>query len=325
MSISDALSYPFRSNNLYKILPIAIIYGIIAFLTSYASVNNSMFLVCGASIALLVFSFVLGGYYVSVIGQVHKGDEPLEQINLSRDFPRGLATWLAGILYMLPLVVFGCVAAVLPAMLTSANDSGPGLSLLVLLIALVVVVPLTIFLGLALLVGYNRYAVEGTTSALYALGDNFGLAWNHAGQGLGFIVRSIVIGFVNFVVVLILQVAIGLAFPQQVAFGARPTTIYWIGFALIQVFTYAVSLIFIVSQYHLVARYGIALGITREKQKSGATPAGGMNAWIIVALVLGVLFFMGVAVVVVLTLLGPSVGEIFSDINRELMMTAQPR
>jgi len=316
MSISDALSYPFRSNNLFKILPIAIVYGIIVFLMSYASVNGVMFLICGASVALFVFSFVLGGYYISVIEQVHHGEERLQDVQISRDLSRGVAAWLASILYMLPLVLFGCVASFLASMMFSADDAG-GISLLVFFVAAVLVVPLMIFLGLALVVGYNRYAAEGNTRGLFALTENFGLAWQNAGQGAGLILRSIAIGFVNFIVVVLLQVAIGIFFPQQYDPFAAPTTTYWIGFALVQVVSYTVSLIFIVSQYHLIARYGMALGINSEKRKAG-DESGGMSGLVIIGLALALFFMIAVGVIVMLTLLGPAVGEVFSNIQASL-------
>lgn len=317
MSIADALSYPFRNNNLFKILPIAIVYGIIVFLMTYSSMNGLMPLICGASVALFVFSFVLGGYYISVIEQVQHGEERLRDVKISLDLSRGVAVWLASILYFLPLVLFGCVAAFLSSMLFSANDADVGLSLVVVLVGAVVIIPLMIFLGLALVVGYNRYAAEGNTQGLYALTENFGMAWQNAGHGFGLVLRSIAIGLINGFVVFVLQIIIGIAFPQQFDPFAQPTLSYWISFALVQVLSYTVSLVFIVSQYHLVARYGMALGITSEKRKAGEA-SGGMSVWVIVALVVVLFFMIAVGTIVILTLLGPAVGNVFSEINQTL-------
>lgn len=323
MSIPDALDYPFRNNNLLKILPIAIVYGIIAFLANYATLNGMMFMVCGAFVALLIFSFVLGGYYISIIEAIQYGEPRLPDVQISRDLSRGVAAWLAGILYGLPLVLVFCMASVFPAMLVSADDGGI-VSGLVVVFAIIFIVTMMFFMGLALIVGYNRYAAEGTTSGLFALTDNFGMAWRNAGLGLGLVLRSIVVGFVNLVVVFALQAMLGIFFPTQPMMNSNPSTLYWIGFALVQVVSYTISLVFIVSQYHLIARYGMSLGIVAsgysvERVESGISP------WVIVALVIGLVIFLGVAVVVILTLLGPTIGDVFSEINRELMMTAQPR
>jgi hypothetical protein len=324
MSISDALSYPFRNDNLFKILPIAIVYGIILFFMSYATTNGVMFLVCGASFAMLIFSFVLGGYYISVIEQVHQGEERLQDVMISRDLSRGVATWLAGILYMLPLALFGCMASFLASMILSSDANGGGLSIPVALIVAALVIPLVMFLSLALAIGYNRYAAEGNTRGLYSLTENLGIAWQNAGQGLGLIMRTIVIGLINFAAVFLVQIAIGLIFPQQLAFNARPTTTYWIGYALIQVVTYTVSLIFIVSQYHLIARYGMSLGITSEKRKSDEVSRS-LSPWILVVLIVGLLFIVPVLVIMILALFGPAIGDVFSEINSQLLQTPMPR
>ncbi|MCA9912710.1 MAG: DUF4013 domain-containing protein [Anaerolineae bacterium] len=322
MSISDALNYPFNNGNLLKILPIAIVYGIIAVLANYATINGMTFLICGAVVALLIFTFVLGGYYISIIEAVQYGEARMPDVQISRDLSRGVAAWLAGILYGLPLVLIFCAASVFPAMLSSADRGGMG-SALVFAVAAVFIITLMFFLGLALLVGYNRYAAEGTTQGLFALTENFGIAWNHAGLGLGLVLRSIVVGFVNLVVVFTLQFMVNLFFPQQLGLNAQPSTFYWIIFALIQVLSYTISLFFIASQYHLIAWYGLSLGILGEGDASQVD--GVINPWLIVALVIGLLLVLGVVVIIILTTLGPSIGSIFEEINQQLMMTAQPR
>lgn len=321
MSISEALFYPFRNNNLFKILPIAIVYAIIAFLASYASIEGMMFIVCGAAVALLIFSFVLGGYYISIIEAVQLAAIRLPDVAISRDLSRGVAAWLAGILYGLPMVLVFCVGSIFPAMLASADEGGMG-SLFIVAIAAIFIISMMFFLGLALVIGYNRYAAEGTTQGLFALTENFGIAWNNAGLGLGLILRSIAIGLINFAVVAILQLLIATIFPQQFTIGAQPTTLYWIGYALLQVVSYTISLIFLVSQYHLVAHYGMSLGITADG-RSVDRPDSGLSPWVIVAVVVGLVILIGAVAAVALLILGPSIEAVYSELM--LTLTTQPR
>lgn len=273
MSISQALNFPFRSGNLLKILPLAIVYGIIAFLVSYASINAIALLMCGVGIAQILFSLVLGGYYVSSMQSVQAGHEQLPDVDIRTDLSKGVSMFFAGILYFLPLIVLLVLVFLLPLFMTGNSIYGgsgvdAGMSTLSLLLCgmLLLLIPLGVVLNWAYWIGMARFASE--RNGLFAVSENLGLAWNNAGKGMGFLLRTIAIGIIGGLVAGLFSSVLVLFFPQAYSYYFEPTTAYWFVYAFTQVASYTISLIFGLAGVHLAARYAMQLGIGGPQDKA---------------------------------------------------------
>jgi Protein of unknown function (DUF4013) len=264
MSISDALNYPFRNNNVLKILPIALAYGIILFLTNYGTVADNLVIVCGAGFATLVFTLFISGYYISALRQLQASDENLPEVDLGQNVKDGVLTILAGLIYLLPVIILVIGALVLSR---PTADSGGAIFLVcgIFLGAFV----LTLALSAAMQVGIVRFAAENTWNALFDLTGNWKIATSNFGTVVGLWARTIVIGVISVIISVVLGAILGAAFPGQVKGIAEPTFLYWLISALVNVASYTVVLFIGLAQYHLIYRFGLALGIgASEKPKN---------------------------------------------------------
>ena len=267
MSISDALNYPFRNNNMLKILPIALAYGIILFLTEYSTIENNIALMCGSGIAAIVFGIFIGGYYVSALRRLQAGDENLPEVDFGQNLKDGFLTGLAGLLYMLPVIILIIVAVVIGTSSNGASSDGGGG--LLICGAILVAIGLGLVLSAAMEVAIVRYTAEDSTSALFDWSRNWGLATSNFGTVLGLWGRIFVIVLIGGVISFALGAILGVMFPGQINGYAEPTLFYWLISALVNVASYTISIFIALGQYHLMYRFGQQLGIgTNEKSKN---------------------------------------------------------
>lgn len=313
MSFSEALGYPFKSENFLKIFPLAIITSIFFVLYTY---SNNALLQVGGLIGSFVFSLALLGYYISIIQQVHD-DATLEDMQVKRDVGRGCMTYIATLVYMIPAILLMVVIVIPFVVIAPANDgsASPLLALLITIVMLMLFIVASIIFGLAFFVGLNRYAADGTTQGLFAFGENVGIARRNIGTGMGLIGRLIALGFIYFCINAILMIFGGFAFASAYDPFRTPTTGAMLGAGIFQVISMTISLFMIVSQYHLIARYGQALGIGFGKRKLEAIAQDqGWMKWLalifIIVLALLILgFFMFTMV------LAPSIDATFMEIQ----------
>lgn len=322
MSLRQALSYPFQNGNLLKILPIAIIWSLLIYVTSY---SPNVFIACGAVIAFMVLTVAISGYYISIIENVQLGSDKLQGLRLKTDTGRGCMSMIASLVYYIPTMIVGNILLFIAFSLGTVNDASNmvvGLGLMIIIIAGLVFLFITsITMMLATMVGFARYAAERTTNGLFAIGDNARLVWNNGGHSFGFFWRLFVIGFLNILVALVVGIAVGaVSFAFTNAAPDAPQN--GLVFALTQVLSYTISLVFIVSIGHLIAQYGLALGLDARKRKTDAATDNSSNAVLLVFLLLiGIGILMAIAVIVWLTIMGPAVGNVFSDIVTGLEAT----
>lgn len=325
MNLSNALNFPFSNNNLVKILPIAIVYSIILFLSNYFAVTGNALLVCGAAIASLVFSLAIAGYYLSVLERLLSGNEYLPDVDVNTDVKRGCMSSLAAIMYMiLPFIAFYALlfaGVLMSGSSTSSYDSGASGAalggLLLICGGFVAFIVSLIVIGWALYIGMIRYVYEG--QGLFSVIENFKMAWSNAGLGGGLLWRQFILGLIaGFVSVVVVIIQL-MMFPEQYSLYFEPTLTYWIVFALGNVISYTVSLIFGLSHIHLVAQYGALLGFTTdERKRKNDQDSGGGIGTIIAIIAVVFLCVMPIIVIVVLTILGPTIGNVFSNIIQEL-------
>lgn len=270
MSLGAAIRYPFQSGNIIKLLPIAIVYAIILFLTISAGIGVGYFV---GSLASFVFTLFISGYYVSAIASIQQGEERLPDVALSTDLRRGLASIIAGFIYMLPIIIFMVTLVAWLFVVIAASMSGggvqsndvDGISAGFGLFALVMFV-LGLLLSPAYIVGLCRYAAERRLSALFNVPKNVGMAWGNAGKTITLFILLIVISLIAGVFS-----GISSSGASSLIFGQsqwnEPNTAQWVIYSLITVISYTITLIFTMMSVHLFADYGIALGIGGRKMK----------------------------------------------------------
>jgi hypothetical protein len=269
MSISDTLNYPFRNNNMLKILPIALAYGIILYLMNFGTIERNTAVICGASFAVLVFSMVISGYYISALRRLQAGDENLPDVDFGKNVKDGVLVVLAGLLYFLPVIILVFVAFMLTGGMNLNSSDAAGGSILLLCGAMIGAIILGIVLSAAMQVGIVRFAAEESSSALFDVTGNWSIATSNFGTVLGLWGRTFIIGLIGGIVSGIVTTILNTMFPGQTRPFFEPTLMFWLVSALLNVAAYTISLFIVLAQYHLIYRFGVELGIgTGEKSKN---------------------------------------------------------
>jgi hypothetical protein len=273
MSISDAVNYPFRNNNMLKILPIAIAYSIVLFFVNVGSVEGNMLFICGGGIALIAFSMFLGGYYLSALRRLQNNDENLPEFEIRQNISDGFITGIAGLVYMIPVILLAIIAIFLGGGVSALNVSdggGGGGGVLLMCGLLLGAFILALILSAALTVGIVRFAAEGNSSVLWDFGGNWSLATGNFGTVLGLWGRTFVIGLLGAIVSGIFGAILGVMYPDQRSPLFEPTTAFWLVSAVFNIITYTISVFMALAQYHLMSRFGFELGIGTGKAKNEA-------------------------------------------------------
>lgn len=272
MSFGQALGFPFKGENIPKILNFILIYIIITASVMVVGLLVGAFewaLVVSGFIALGYASFV-SGYMIEVIRSIMDGNEILPPSDLGRDLMRGLAVFFASLIHVIPLImIFACVFVSMGAGM-SMNDFGrssDGGALMMLCGAMIVAVIIGYFVGNALLVGMVRYAAEDRSGAMFEFGTNLGYVTSNTGAFMGLFLRSFGIG----IIYAILSGIVSGMFRTTEALTPYGYTDVGFGlmafFVIESVLTQSLSLMSQFSVAHLQARLGNQLGISGDKPK----------------------------------------------------------
>lgn len=318
MTLRQALAYPFQNGNLLKILPIAIIASLLLYVMNFV---DNFVLVSGAALALFVMSLALVGYSISIVEQVMRGDQQITSIRLKTDVGRGCMSYIAVLLYNVPLFIgiFVWVLLALP-MINLASDAtltSGLLSMIVLTSGFAFLIFIGLFASLVMMVAYARYASDGTTQALFDLGENINLVRHNAGLSLGMLGRLFILSLLNALIVGAISLVSYFLFPNMLAYDSyfyEPPMVEGLAYALMEVLSYTVSIVFVVSGSHLIAQYGLALGLDGRKRKDSDADAGSNTAAIIVLFLVGLVFVVGMAIFMIVMLLAPSMEAVFMDV-----------
>lgn len=274
MSFGEAFGFPFKAENLPKILNFILIYTIIIAVILvggllFNSFTTALFLTAPVSIA---YSLFVSGYTIEVIRRIMEGEDVLPASDLGRDIKRGFVVGVAGFVYMLPIIIlFICVFSMIPmssygySSMGSMNNSGD--SLLPICGAFIVALGLLFFSGNALMIGMIRYAAEDRSGALYEFGHNFGYVTSNFGKLMGLFVRSFGIGIIF---ALVSGMIAGLIPTTETItprgylnVGAGLVAFFVIESVISQTLTFMSQM----SIAHLQARFGLDVGIFAGKSK----------------------------------------------------------
>lgn len=265
MSLSEALSFPFKPGNIYKILPLAIVYSLFIHLVEYSTIMEAYGFGILAGLGFMAFSLFIAGYYLRVVKRVVNDNEQLPEFdNTSKDIGRGVMTMLAGVVYFFVPVILGVIGA---GILGGLSNNGVlwfafGLAML----ALVIVI------SGAMTVGIVRYAVEERAGALFDISGNADKVISNFGAYAGLVARLFVLGFLGGIVSFVLGIIMAVLFPESVSLTFQPTQSYWLTSALFNVVLYSFSTMLALSQYHIMARFGqqIGIGDVRKSKREAA-------------------------------------------------------
>lgn len=277
MSFSDALSYPFKGENVPKVLTIILVFLlIVAVVVVGGLMMNATGLMLLAIPIVLAYSVFVGGYSVEVIHSVMLGHEIMPPTEIGRDIGRGIMTILASIAHMIPLIVFYiCAIFIFGASfansisvdsygypdLSRAGDSvmmmcGLGLAALIL----------GFLLGYTYLVGLVRYAVEGSAGALFDIGSNFATVLANMGAVFGLLIRQIGIGIIYGILMGIVNM-IFTGVVNDAFYRPNPDIGIMIGLIIYGIGYLSLTLMNQISSSHLIAGFGAEVGISARKSK----------------------------------------------------------
>lgn len=285
MNFSDALGYSFKGQNIPKILTIVLVFvilGVSIIVAGFAFESIAMlFLFFPLLIGFVLF---LGGYAVSVIKSVMEGEEAMPAFAVGGNIGRGFMVMLAGIVYYIPFfVIFGCIFSIAGAGFSStasSADEALGGSILLFCGMGVVGVVLGFITNYALTVGMVRYASEGRAGALFDFGTNFGTVMSNLGTTFGLAFRQIGLAIVFAIISSVLGGVISGIFGgamNELAYLDDPAELLTLGmpiaifFSLYYVVTMSISLMQSFSGAHLMAGYGLDLGLRKSKPKNDDT------------------------------------------------------
>lgn len=261
MSLRDALNYPFKHRNLARIVPIAIMYSIVAFLFQYFALAENTFLTFLAALGLLFFSVALNGFFIRVIRTVRHDNEVMPEFNQMReDFKPGCVSLLGVVFHAMFVVLFLIVVSVL--------------SLDFLLLLLLPMIPALV---LVYTMGLTRYAFEFRANALFEFSTNLSLVRENLGEMGGLLWRFMAVGLLSYGVSVMINVVISSMIPGNVMMFQMPDMGTWLVIAMANIISYTIGVIFNLSQYHLMARLGqqIDLGGRKSKAKNDFAMDGG--------------------------------------------------
>lgn len=254
MSFGSAFSYPFE--NIGKVLTLAFIYVVISLVTFLGGM-------LGAMVGLLLnltFSIFVAGYMVSVTRHVADYGYGAPDNNVGDNLGRGLAVMLAGILYMLPVILVmigGFLVLGNPFDYYSdvSTTNWVAFGLLLLLLA--------IFSSWSLFVGMVRFAMEDRSGALFDMGRNLNTVTNNLGICFGLFLRQfgigLVFGIIMGVIATVWMMLVGGVGSSSIALIMALLTVY-------QFFIMSVSIAGQLANAHLLAGFGEALGLIQTRK-----------------------------------------------------------
>lgn len=140
MYFFDSFFYPFNSQGLFNRILVAFVLALIP----------------------VVGTLILTGYGIKIIGEVYKENKDLPEFEFGADFGRGLLAIVAGLVYMLPVVILSGLFAA-----TGIQPDGTVNFALAAVAALVSLVLLPV-----LIVAYVRFGISGESSTLFEIGAN---------------------------------------------------------------------------------------------------------------------------------------------------------
>ena len=263
MSLNDALNYPFKHRNLARIVPIAIMYSIVIFLLQYFAFAENAFLMFLSAMALFFFSVALSGFFIRVLRTVRHDNEVMPEFNqMQDDFKPGCVNVLGVIFHGMIMALFLVTVSVL------------SLDFLLLLIF-----PLMLVIWGVYTIALIRYAFEFRTGAMFELGRNFSLAREYVGGLGGLFWRFLVIGMLSFGVSAVVNGVLQTVFIGNTPLTQMPDMGTWLMLAVINIIAYTISVVFTLSQYHLMAQFGQQLEADtaprKSKFKNDYAPEGG--------------------------------------------------
>jgi uncharacterized protein DUF4013 len=280
MSFSDALSYPFKGENIPKVLTIILVFLLLIAVVVVGGImlqdENVVFLAFPIILAYAVF---IGGYSIEIIRTVMQGHEIMPQPAMGRDILRGIVTMLAAIAHAIPLmVVYFCTALIFGASMGSfmsidaygnPDISGAGGSILMACGLGLAMLAFGFLLGYTYLVGMIRYAAEDRAGAMFDIGSNFSTVLSNMGAVFALLIRQIGIAIIyailGFIVNTIFQ---GMIFNSIDPYGSFDIGIgLMVVLILYGIISLSLNLMNQISSTHLIAGFGADVGISTRKAK----------------------------------------------------------
>jgi hypothetical protein len=210
-------------------------YSILIFLLQYFALAENSFMQLLASLTVLCFSAALYGYYIRVIRTVRHENEQLPEFDqLQEDFKPGCLNMLAILFYVFPvalmLILFGSL--------------------------FILALPVLLVIWGIYTVGLTRYAFNFESKSLFDVSTNFQMAREHVSELGGLLWRMLAILVLSFGTSIVVSDIMSMLFLGDLPAGAMPDLGTWLILAVINIISYTISVVFSLSQYHVIAQFG---------------------------------------------------------------------
>ncbi|MEL6524289.1 MAG: DUF4013 domain-containing protein [Chloroflexota bacterium] len=195
-----------------KILQIALVFGIITAIQYVLNGTNpygpgTFFGVIGG----FAFGLFISGYGVTIIRAINKGEDALPAFQIGKNIGDGFRIFLAGLIYMLPIIILVVIAGVMMSasmsdavmndlvlsgtggQYGSGYEEAMGGAMLMLCGAMIIMVPLAIILSFAVQIGVVRFAIEEDSGVLFQFGTNTQLVFSNFGKVFKLLVLMIIL------------------------------------------------------------------------------------------------------------------------------------
>ena len=263
MSFSEAFKYPF--NNLPRVLMITLAYAMIIavlFALMLNNLSNTSIIILSAIIGVSQALF-LTGYSVRMLRTISNGDEAAPPFQIIEDIGQGIRLVIASIAYLMPaLFMFLVVVAI--GGLGSGSRSGSGGLALAMLCVILLIIPVIFLLGWALQVAIVRYAIEG--AGLYEYSTNIRIVRQNIRAMFSLLFHQLLLGIVYGILTWIVNsIYQGIVNPMIKLSTAQSIIVMLLTIGAI--LSTALSIMQQFSGYHLLAQFGMRIGLGPEKPK----------------------------------------------------------
>ena len=299
MSFSSALKYPFQ--NLAKVISIALVltiaialcitftlnthdwspllkllYGIEKPQSSMESLKpmsgSATLGTWGLLLVVVISGFWLSGYSLAVVRSVMRNEQRLPEVVFWRNTKDGLYLFVASAAYVALFILMLAIAAIFASIFWFPE----GFGLFLALIGVPALCAVACVMGWGYYVGMARFAVEGNHRASWQIWRNMRWARRHPRAGLTVLLYMVGLMVIYMIAFVIAEPIVGGILDGTIGSNLMASFTAWI------IEYYLLNLMLHFSAQHLIAQYGVKVGIgahhvDSEKEKVDA-PRGVMNS-----------------------------------------------
>ena len=225
----------------------------------------------GLLLVVAISGFWLSGYSLSVVRSIMSQEERLPEVVIWRNIKDGVYLFVASAAFVTVFIILLAIVAIISSMLWSPL----GLEFIFLLVVLPALFAVACVMGWGYYLGMARFAVEGNHRASWQIWRNMRLARRHPRAGLTILLYMVGLTVIYAIVFLVADPIVGRILNATIGSNLMASFTAWI------IEYYLLNLLLHFSSQHLIAQYGLKVGIGADHFDSRKlkvdVPRGVMN------------------------------------------------